>query len=137
LRIQATRGEGNLFRVFTLVYSPFIGKTIPITFYIDTGATMTSISELDSILNLIEPNNFPKSPLLTQGIGGIVSSHLLYNCNILFVSETGPHLERMWSINLMRNITSNQPFTKLSLLGLDFLINYKIYFEYGIMILEK
>jgi gag-polyprotein putative aspartyl protease len=130
LRIFGERGQANLFYITTLVWSPTINKLSTIRFYVDTGATLTMISEKDALRNGIDFRRIlVKSTDQVKGIGGRVSAYRLPLCRIVFLTDTGINAEDLDYVNILSNEKQSQEEPiELSLLGLDILIRYKIYF---------
>jgi hypothetical protein len=139
LRIECKRSQGSLFFTQTLVNSPYLQTAAIVIFYIDTGATSTIISEIEARKNKIDYSLLTPSNESAKGIGDSVPFKLLKNCSILFSSETSVNLERLPEIGVFQRRDEKQSLTRMSLLGLDILIRFKIHFIQNgeRMILEK
>lgn len=117
--------------------SPYL--FIPITFLIDTGCSITTISFRDSFKLNIKLNNLSRRQTLTaNGVTNVVS---LSQCGLMYVFSESVHMDIISSINIsIPQITQENYKTMMtipSLLGMDYLNRYKLQFLKDRAILEK
>lgn len=99
-----------------------------IRFAIDTGATITTVSSVDAILNGIDCSKLqPLSPTFSATTPNIHTC-FISDCKLGFVSDDDNDLsiEELSQVNVF---CDSQNVTIQSVLGLNMLANYKIYFS--------
>jgi len=138
LQIVAKRGIGGLFYTPALLSSPFLDEIASINFVIDTGATMTTISDFDALNNQIKCTTF-ESAIETIGAGSSLPTRVIRNCKIAFTSSVDSFVEHLDNVNVLCSFDSKSTvFTFISVIGLDLLVNYAIQCkDDSTMILEK
>lgn len=144
MRIFGNRGFSNLFYVLINIRSPFLKNSALIRFVVDTGASITSISMMDSIRNGINIFDFEKSDIVTSGIGGNLEVYILPECNLMFLTNNNndnntAHIEELDRVQMFHEprIYEDDYMEVPSVLGIDILEKFKISFENDIVILEK
>jgi predicted aspartyl protease len=107
----------------------------PIDFYIDTGATKTTINRIDAARNNIYSANLELSKRPVTTVSGPVLPLILNNCSILFLGA-GSVLMEIGDVNVLG---LDQPSNPISVLGLDVLKVFSIRFDIknGRVILER
>jgi hypothetical protein len=112
---------------------------------IDTGCSITTINPIDSVINIRFYSRVASIPVTSRstGVGGIkVDNVALNNCAVYyFDSFNSMHLELLNPIHVAKPQINSQNYQAVmgfpSLLGMDFLERYKIYFKGSQAILEK
>jgi predicted aspartyl protease len=99
--------------------------TVPISFYIDTGCSNTTVCQNDASKARIFDILLKSSPRLIYTANGPISAYVLPNCEIVFLGTEGPILEYIGNINVL-GLQSSNP---ISLLGLDVLKRFSIHFD--------
>jgi hypothetical protein len=128
LEIVAKLGYGGLYYAPAYVRSPSLDEVVLIRFAIDTGATITSISSVDAVLNGIDCSKLQAlSPTLSATIPNIHTC-FISDCKLGFVSgdDNEPYIEELSQVNVF---CDSHNITIQSVLGLNLLINYQIYFS--------
>lgn len=138
MQIEAKRGIGGLFYTPTLLSSPFLDEIASINFAIDTGATMTTISDFDALNNNIICTHFEPTAR-TIGAGTSLATRKIRDCKIAFLSSIHSRIEKLNHVDVLCSFDSKpEVFTSTSVIGLDLLLNYRIYWKDNIaMILER
>jgi hypothetical protein len=131
MRLVAEKGNHGLFFITAMLSSPQLENILHLNFCIDTGATLTTISWFDAIMNNVSPSEFGDPLISTDGVGGSVPTSVIRNCKLEFETDVGWHVETLTGVNLLHKPTFE------SAIGLDILKNYKIYFRSNVMFLEK
>jgi hypothetical protein len=128
LEIIAKIGYGGLYYVPAYLSSPCLNELALIRFAIDTGATITTVSSVDAILNGIDCSKLqPLSPTFSATTPNIHTC-FISDCKLGFVSDDDNDLsiEELSQVNVF---CDSQNITIQSVLGLNMLANYKIYFS--------
>lgn len=143
MRIYGGRGRGNLGHVnaFLMCPNPEISK--PIRFYVDTGASRTTIADRDAIRMGLDYTQLQQSdPAL--GIGcAFIKTYLLRNVTLVFkVSSSSFHMERLPAVTVLKHEPRNEEERRNvdqlpSLLGVDVLEKYSVRFTKKRVILER
>jgi hypothetical protein len=115
----------------------------PIRFYVDTGASRTTIADRDAIRLGLEFTQLQESaPAL--GIGcKRVKTYLLRDVTLVFrISQSSFHVERLPAITVLKHDPQSEEERRNvdqipSLLGIDVLEKYSIRFTKKHIILEK
>jgi hypothetical protein len=143
LQIIGGRGAGNLFYIPVAVRSPFINqnKYFIIRFYVDTGASTTSISDTDAIKNRI---NYTQCIINPEAIriagGGTIRTRIVSNPELVFLTEENQYyFHKLGTLHIMDRNNSIDAIINptISLLGIDFLENFTISFKNNFVYLEK
>ena len=128
MEIIAKIGYGGLYYVPAYLSSPCLNELALIRFAIDTGATITTVSSVDAILNGIDCSKLqPLSPTFSAATPNIHTC-FISDCKLGFVSDDDNDLsiEELSQVNVF---CDSQNVTIQSVLGLNMLANYKIYFS--------
>lgn len=128
MEIIAKIGYGGLYYVPAYLSSPCLNELALIRFAIDTGATITTVSSVDAILNGIDCSKLqPLSPTFSATTPNIHTC-FISDCKLGFVSDDDNDLsiEELSQVNVF---CDSQNVTIQSVLGLNMLANYKIYFS--------
>jgi hypothetical protein len=128
LEIIAKIGYGGLYYVPAYLSSPCLNELALIRFAIDTGATITTVSSVDAILNGMDCSKLqPLSPTFSATTPNIHTC-FISDCKLGFVSDDDNDLsiEELSQVNVF---CDSQNVTIQSVLGLNMLANYKIYFS--------
>ena len=124
----AKRGYGGLYYVPAYLSSPCLNEIAFIRFAIDTGATITSISSVDAVLNGIDCSKLqPLSPTFSATTPNIHTC-LISDCKLGFISDEQNSLsiEKLSQVNVF---CDSENMTIQSVIGLNFLANYQIHFS--------
>ena len=128
MEIIAKIGYGGLYYVPAYLSSPCLNELALIRFAIDTGATITTVSSVDAILNGIDCSKLqPLSPTFSATTPNIHTC-FISDCKLGFVSgdDNDLSIEELSQVNVF---CDSQNVTIQSVLGLNMLANYKIYFS--------
>ena len=128
MEIIAKRGYGGLYYVPAYLSSPCLNEIAFIRFAIDTGATITSISSVDAVLNGIDCTKLqPLSPTFSATTPNIHTC-FIFDCKLGFVSDDqdGLSIEELSQVNVF---CDSENMTIQSVIGLNFLANYQIHFS--------
>lgn len=128
MEIIAKIGYGGLYYVPAYLSSPCLNELALIRFAIDTGATITTVSSVDAILNGMDCSKLqPLSPTFSATTPNIHTC-FISDCKLGFVSDDDNDLsiEELSQVNVF---CDSQNVTIQSVLGLNMLANYKIYFS--------
>ena len=126
--IIAKRGYGGLYYAPAYLGSPCLNEIALIRFAIDTGATITSISSVDAVLNGIDCSKLqPLSPTFSATTPNIHTC-FISDCKLAFVSndQNGLSMDKLSQVNVF---CDSQNITIQSVIGLNLLVNYQIYFS--------
>jgi hypothetical protein len=143
LKIKGSQGQGNLFYLPVGVKIQNLNQKrfFHIRFYVDTGASVTSISDSDLLKNRVNYLLFNVNPALTKiAGGGFIRTRIIPNPEIAFLTEENNlYIHKLEKIEIMDR---NNPFDAVanptvSLLGIDFLKNFTISFKNNFVFLEK
>ncbi len=100
---------------------------------VDTGASVTSISQKDGRTIGLDYSRLPRIPD-SIGVGGKVESYLLSDISLIFQdTKSSYHVERLPAITAMKGVDFGLP----SLLGADVLRKYKVWFDKKGVWIEK
>jgi hypothetical protein len=129
LEIIAKLGYGGLYYVPAYLSSPCLDEIAFIRFAIDTGATITSVSSVDAVLNGIDCSKLqPLSPTFSATTPNIHTC-FISNCKLGFISGNDDNelsIEELGQVNVF---CDSQNVTIQSVLGLNLLANYQISFS--------
>jgi hypothetical protein len=128
MEIIAKKGYGGLYYVPAYLNSLSLDEKAFIRFAIDTGATITSISSVDAILNGIDCSKLQLlSPTFSVTTPNIRTC-FISDCKLGFISEDNNDLciEELNQVNIF---CDTQNITTQSVLGLNLLVNYQIHFS--------
>jgi hypothetical protein len=132
LQIRGKIGKSGLgFVTAYLISQPKISATI--RFYVDTGASSTTISDRDAKRIGIDYKRLKKAPWSVTGVGGQVDAYLLKGCLIMFQHDQSILAERLDYVTVLRHNPRNKLEEKIalevpSLMGLDILRKYRVHF---------
>lgn len=140
MKIEGRYGDSGLAFVSAYLKSrrPVIRGTIRL--YIDTGASVTTINDMDAERLGINYSRLPKSTVPYIGIGGRnIESYHVYDCTLLFGDFEKPLIEELDYIVVLKHhdFDSKADVHLPSLLGLDVLKRYRIKFTDTKVILKK
>lgn len=129
MEIIAKLGYGGLYYVPAYLSSPCLDEIAFIRFAIDTGATITSVSSVDAVLNGIDCSKLqPLSPTFSATTPNIHTC-FISNCKLGFISGNDDNelsIEELGQVNVF---CDSQNVTIQSVLGLNLLANYQISFS--------
>lgn len=128
MEITAKRGYGGLYYVPAYLSSPCLNEIAFIRFAIDTGATITSVSNIDALLNGIDCSKLQAlSPTFSATIPNIRTC-FISDCELGFIAndQNGLHVEELSQINVF---CDSQNITIQSVIGLNLLTRYQIHFS--------
>jgi hypothetical protein len=144
LKIYGARGRSKLGYVnaYLICTKPKINA--PIRFYVDTGASRTTIADRDAIRLGINYAQLRQSQVPIIGIGCTqIKNYLLRDALVIFhISENSYHIERLPIITVLKHEPQNERERAIvdqcpSLLGIDVLAKYSTRFTDKKVILEK
>lgn len=141
MRLIGYRGEGNLFFLPVFIRtSRFPNQLFKLKFYVDTGASITAISDTDALANGIPYHDLQMDSMKPTGIVGSINTRILPDCEVIFWLDEAIMYSRKWRI--LRIMDRGDPInakadSRISLLGVDFLQNFRISFQGHRVILEK
>ena len=127
MEIIAKRGYGGLYYVPAYLSSPCLDEIAFIRFAIDTGATITSVSSIDAVLNGIDCSKLQAvSPTFSATLPNIHTC-FISDCKLGFIADdqNGIYVEEIGQINVF---CDSQNITIQSVIGLNLLTNYQINF---------
>jgi len=137
LRIKGTIfGDGHAY-IQALMNSPKIGRTVPVVFLVDLGATTTTILEGDCERIGIECDQLQKSRDPTVVAGGKIQTHVLPDVTLFLETENGTYnIERLQKVDVIkpRKDSTKLPF---SLLGIDVIRRFKLTYTKDELTLER
>jgi hypothetical protein len=128
LDIIAKSGYGGIYYVPAYISSPCLDEIAFIKFAIDTGATITSVSSVDAVLNGIDCSKLhPLSPTFSATTPSIHTC-FISECKLGFLSDDQNSLsiEDLSQVNVF---CDSQNVTIQSVIGLNLLANYEIHFS--------
>lgn len=128
MEITAKRGYGGLYYVPAYLSSPCLNEIAFIRFAIDTGATITSVSNIDALLNGIDCSKLQAlSPTFSATIPNIRTC-FISDCELGFIAndQNGLYVEELSQINVF---CDSQNITIQSVIGLNLLTRYQIHFS--------
>jgi hypothetical protein len=144
LKIYGALGRNKLGYVnaYLMCSNPKIDA--PIRFYVDTGASRTTIADRDAIRIGIDHERLEESKNPIIGIGCTkIKNYLLRNVMIVFrESENSFHVERLSFVTILKHEPKDAEEQAIvdqcpSLLGVDLLAKYSVRFTTTKVILEK
>ena len=144
MRIYGGRGRGKLgfINVFLLCENPKISD--PVRFYVDTGASRTTISDRDAARLGIDYAELEESSTPSFGIGSkrVKTYHLRSVLLVFRVVGGGFYIERVSVISVLKHEPQTEEEREIvdqipSLLGADVLQKYNIRFTPKRVVLEK
>lgn len=140
LKIIGFRNIYGLFYLPVLIKSRILSnRVIKLSLCVDTGASITTISDTDVLKNEIPIDSLESGNELAQGFGGSVKTKKLPDCIVSFLTEKNTMYHISWNylfiIDRGKNDAMNNPLP--SVLGIDFLQDFSISFQNDKIILEK
>lgn len=136
LRIQADINTKGQVAISSFLAVPELGKSGQVVFVIDTGSSVTILSEGDAIKLDIDPGKLKRSSKPLIGFGGRAEPHDLDNIVIIFQGDKGSQTEEMkhimaTKIRIQDEKLKNAMIAFPSLMGRDFLkmFGYKLYVD--------
>jgi len=116
----------------------------PIRFYIDTGASRTTIADRDAVRLGLDYSQLEENIIPVVGIGcKSVKNYLIRNVSIVLrISRDSYHVERLPFITVLKHEPANDHEQDIidqlpSLLGIDILHKYSVRFTAKRVVLEK
>ena len=134
MNIEGNIREAGLGFVSAFFILEKLGIEQLISFLVDTGASRTTISDTDAEIINIEYSSLKKSPKPLVGIGGNCDAYIISNCYLFFKLGNSAHIEYLDYALVSK--CPKRPIEQ-SLLGMDILSRYKIYFLGKKIILEQ
>ena len=124
----AKRGYCGLYYVPAYLSSPCLNEIAFVRFAIDTGATITSISSVDAVLNGIDCSKLQPLSLTFSATTPNIHTCLISDCKLGFISDEQNSLaiEKLSQVNVF---CDSENMTIQSVIGLNFLANYQIHFS--------
>jgi len=113
-----------------------------IRFYVDTGASHTTIADRDAQRIGIDYSKLTKASFAVSGVGGQVDAYLLPQCMVIFTLDNSALVEYVDSILVLKHNpkTPEEQENVMevpSLMGLDILKKYTVRFTNSSVILER
>lgn len=138
-RIDATRGLGF---VSAYLMSARMGVNASLRFYVDTGASRTTIADRDAARIGISYSRLRKAPAKVSGVGGDVDAYVLPECMLVFEFSSSVYIEYLDSILVLRHRPrSKEEADRIqaipSLLGVDVLKHFSVRFRDKTIVLER
>lgn len=132
----------NLYGMLAFITAPFFNKPKSIAFLVDTGASYTTIGYSDALDYKIVMMVKDGKPQKIITAAGEIESIPLYDCTLhLITDDSQMYQETLKVIYVLKyNPTMGNQDTIMripSVLGMDFLKYYKIYFSDHRVVLEK
>lgn len=127
-------GTGGLGFVSAYLISEKNSINASVRFYVDTGASKTTISDVDAERVGINYNKLNKSKTFLIGIGAKTHPYVLEDCALSFDFGRSAIIEYVGEIFVLEHIDNIE---RPSLLGLDVLKYYSIHFEPNGIRLQK
>jgi len=144
LRVYGGRGRGRLGFVNALLLCSNPKISDPVRFYVDTGASRTTISDRDVVRLGIDYAQLEESSIPSFGIGSRrVKTYRLRNVLLVFrVVGGGFYIERVSVISVLKHEPRTEEEREIvdqipSLLGTDILQKYVVRFTPKRVVLEK
>ena len=137
--ILGIRGDDKRFYISGKVTSTSLQTPIKILFLVDTGATKTQLSWNDTLKNGINISNLPTDGIYT-GLGGNVKGYSLSNTKIVFNGLRYENVNfNINNLSISDSVTiEGKPIPRgPSVVGIDFLKFFTIFFDNEIVYLKK
>lgn len=99
-----------------------------VDFIVDTGASKTTIGDLDAEAMEINYKILKESQEPLRGIGGNCAAYEMEKCTLFFKLENSAHIEYLDTVLIAK---CRRKQMKQSLLGMDMLQRFSIYFDYN------
>jgi predicted aspartyl protease len=144
MKIYGGRGRGNLgyVNVYLMCSSPEVND--PVRFYVDTGASRTTIADRDAIRLGLDYDHLEESPHPSVGIGcRNVKTYVIREVALVFdASRNAFHIEKLPVISVLKHEPRDEEERRNvdqipSLLGVDLLEKYSVRFTKTHVVLEK
>lgn len=103
LQIVGRIGKSGLGVVSAYLISTRLDVHASVRFYVDTGASHTSIADRDAQRIGIDYRRLKKAPYQVSGVGGVVDAYLLPNCMLVFRFSQSAHIEYLDNIVVMKH----------------------------------
>ena len=127
MEIIAKKGYGGLYYVSSYLSSTYLNDVAFVRFAIDTGATITSISSVDAALNGIDCSKLQALSPTFSATTPNIHTCFITDCKLGFISDDNDiSIEKLEQVNIF---CDSQNITIQSVLGLNLLVNYQIYFS--------
>ena len=128
MKIIAKRGHGGLYYAPAYLSSPCLNAIAFIRFAIDTGATITSISSVDAVLNRIDCSKLQALSPTFSAVMPNIRTCFISDCKLGFITddEASVYVDELKQINVF---CDSQNITIQSVIGLNLLTKYYIYFS--------
>lgn len=140
MRVIGYRSNYGLYYLPVIIKSPLLSnKIVKMAICVDTGASVTTISDTDAIKNEIPIDSLDSGKEIAQGFGGSIKTRRLPDCIVSFLTGENTIYPTIWEYLLIidrgyKNATNN-PIP--SVLGIDFIQDFKLSFQNDKIILEK
>ena len=129
MKIIAKKGYGGLYYAPAHLSSPCLDEIAFIRFAIDTGATITSVSSIDAVLNRIDCSKLqPLSPTFSATTPNI-QTYFILDCKLGFISDDDCNELSVEELSQVNVFCDSQNITIQSVLGLNLIANHQIYFS--------
>lgn len=135
MRITGGIGFGGLGYITAYLTVPSLGIEGTVRFFVDTGASQTTLSDIDADRLGIDYTKLTRAKQPTIGINGKIFPFVMDDCWLSFRFNNSLHIEFVDAIQVLECDKALPP--RPSLLGLDVLKRYCISFEKDQIILEK
>ena len=129
MEIIARRGYGGLYYVPAYLSSPCLNELALIRFAIDTGATITSISSVDAVMNGIDCSKLESLAPTFSATTPHIHTCFISDCRLGFISDDDQNSLSIEELSQVNIFCDSQYVTIQSVLGLNLLANYQIHFS--------
>ena len=129
MKIIARRGYGGLYYVPAYLSSPCLNELALIRFAIDTGATITSISSVDAVMNGIDCSKLESLSPTFSATTPHIHTCFISDCRLGFISDDDQNSLSIEELSQVNIFCDSQYITVQSVLGLNLLANYQIHFS--------
>jgi hypothetical protein len=129
LEIIARKGYGGLYYVPAYLSSPCLNELALIRFAIDTGATITSISSVDAVMNGIDCSKLESLSPTFSATTPHIHTCFISDCRLGFISDDDQNSLSIEELSQVNIFCDSQYVTVQSVLGLNLLSNYQIHFS--------
>ncbi len=142
MQIRGKIGKSGLGFVSAYLIASNNAINASIRFYVDTGASHTSIADRDAERIGIDYSKLRKAPWQINGVGGTAEAYLLPECILIFNLDNTILAERLDTIIVLKhNPKTPEEMQSVmevpSLLGVDILKRYNVHFTNTSVILER
>lgn len=131
MKIKGIWGRFDAPYVRALLICPGLNLREHIEFFIDSGASRTTILDNDAIRLGINLEQLERSKVGTTGIGGVVDTYLIHQATLIFRTSTGIHEESFDRLFILKHKSRSKREEERikripSLLGRDFINRYSL-----------